>query len=53
MLETPNCDISDTSLFLSNYVTEKNTKDKFNATIKDQNTLLNFYIIYSKSLESG
>ncbi len=45
MRETPNCDISD--------VTEKNTKDKFNATIKDQNTLLNFYIIYSKSLESG
>jgi hypothetical protein len=41
------------NLFLSNYVTEKNTKDKFNTAIKDQNTLLNFYIIYSKSLESG
>jgi hypothetical protein len=52
MREIPKCDISDTPLFLSNYVTEKNTKDKFNAAIKDQNTLLNFYIICSKNLES-
>jgi ribosomal protein S6 len=36
-----------------NSTTEKNTKDKFNAAMKDQNTLLNFYIIYTKSLESG
>ena len=41
------------NLFLFNYITEKNTKDKFNAAIKDQKILLNFYIIYSKSLESG
>jgi hypothetical protein len=32
---------------------KKTQKIKFNAAIKDQNTLLNFYIIYSKSLESG
>jgi len=30
MREIPKCDVSDTPLFLSNYVTEKNTKDKFN-----------------------
>ena len=41
------------NLFLFNYITEKNTKDKFNAAIKDQKTLFNFYNIYSKSLESG
>jgi hypothetical protein len=40
-------------LFPFNYIAEKNTKDKFNAAIKDQKTLLNYYIIYSKSLESG
>ena len=40
------------NLFLFNYITEKNTKYKFNAAIKDQKTLFNFYNIYSKSLES-
>jgi hypothetical protein len=41
------------NLFLFNYITKNDTKTKFKNGISDHFTLLKFYNIYCKSLDSG